>query len=480
MRRGSVIGPLILIAIGVLFLMRTLVPQIEIWGLLAVWWPVLLIGWGVLRLLEIAMNAAGSKPLPYNGVSGGEWVLIVFICIVGSTAWAVHRHSWWGMGPWRGIVADMGENYEYPLQETTTAAGKTPRVVIESFRGNVRITGSTDTAMVKVDGQKSVKTLSQKEADDANRQTPLQVLANGGQIVVRTNQDKANGRLWVSEDLEITVPKGATIEGHGIAGDFDITGIDGSVDITSDNAGVRLQDIGGDVRVQLDKSGIVRAVGVKGKAELRASRGDDLELDNITGSVTATGTWSGEVDLRNLAQAVKFEGQNVEFDAVKIPGQIRLSGSDFTGNDVTGPVRVRAQARDIQLTGFTQGLDLDVDRGDIELRPSKTGVPKMEVRVRSGDVDLAMPPQARFDLKASTDRGELRNEFGAPLQVHEADNGDSGSITGVVGNGPEVHVSTDRGTVTVRKAGPDDERAVNEKPEKPEKSGPAEGQRVEN
>ena len=39
MRRGSVIGPLILVAIGVLFLMRNVWPQIQIWDLVALWWP---------------------------------------------------------------------------------------------------------------------------------------------------------------------------------------------------------------------------------------------------------------------------------------------------------------------------------------------------------------------------------------------------------------------------------------------------------
>jgi DUF4097 and DUF4098 domain-containing protein YvlB len=452
MRRGSVIGPLILIAIGALFLTRSLWPEIPLWDLLATWWPFLLIGWGVLRLLEIAVQSAGDKPLSSNGISGGEWVLIVFICIIGSTAWAAHRHSWWTGAPWRGIVADMGENYEYGLQPATATAGKSPRVVIEAFRGNARITGVDDSA-VKVEGRKSIRSLSQKEADDANKQTPLEVLNNGGQIVVRTNQDKANGRLKLSEDLEIAVPKGATIEAHGLYGDFDVNDVDGGVDIVSDNAGVRLQNIGGDVRVQLDRSDVVRAVGVKGKVELRASRGDDVELDNIGGAVTASGTWSGEVELRSLAQAVKFEGSNFEFDAAKVPGQVRLSGSDLTGNTVVGPIRVSAQARDIQLTDFSQGLDLDVDRGDVELRPAKSGVSKMEVRVRSGDVDLALPPQAKFDLKASTDRGELRNEFGAPLEVHEAEGGNSGTIAGTAGNGPEVRITTDRGTVTVRKAG---------------------------
>ncbi|HTP86923.1 MAG TPA: DUF4097 family beta strand repeat-containing protein [Bryobacteraceae bacterium] len=453
MRKGSVIGPLVLIAIGALFLMRSLMPQIPFWDILATWWPFLLIGWGALRLVEISVQAAGGRPLPQSGVSGGEWVLVIFICIIGSTMWAAHRHSWWNGGPWRGIVSDMGENYDYGLTPATATAGKTPHIMIEAFRGNARIVG-TDDETVKVDGRKSVRSLSQKEADDADRQTPLQVIADKeGTIVVRTNQDKANGRLRVSEDLEISVPKGATIEGHGLYGDFDVTGVNGSVDITSDNAGVRLQDIGGDVRVQVDKSDVVRAVGVKGKVDMRASRGEDIELDNIQGMVTASGTWSGEVELRNLAQTVKFDGSNFSFEAVKVPGQVRLSGSDLTGNSVVGPIRLSAQARDIQLTDFTQSLDLDVDRGDIELRPAKTGVPKMEVRVRSGDVDLALPPQSKFDLKASTDRGELRNEYGAPLQVHEADNGNAGTIAGAVGNGPQVRITTDRGTVTVRKAG---------------------------
>jgi DUF4097 and DUF4098 domain-containing protein YvlB len=473
MRRGSVVGPLVLIAIGALFLTRSLWPGIPLWDMLATWWPFLLIGWGALRLVEIAVQSAGGKPLSCNGISGGEWVLVVFICIIGSTAWAAHRHSWWTGAPWRGIVADMGENYEYGLPPATTATSKTPRVVIEAFRGNARITGVDDSADVKVEGRKSIRSLSQKEADDANKQTPLEVVNNKeGTITVRTNQDKANGRLRLTEDLEISVPKGATIEGHGLYGDFDITGVNGSVDIVSDNAGVRLQDIGGDVRVQLDKSDIVRAVGVKGKVELRASRGDDVELDNIAGAVTASGTWSGEVELRNLEQAVKFEGSNFDFEAAKVPGQVRLSGSDLTGNTVVGPIRVSAQARDIQLTDFSMGLDLDVDRGDVELRPAKSGVPRMEVRVRSGDVDLALPPQAKFDLKASTDRGELRNEFGAPLEVHETEGGNGGSIAGMVGNGPPVHITTDRGTVTVRKAGADEKSAA--------KAGEPEAKKIEN
>ena len=44
-------------------------------------------------------------------------------------------------------------------------------------------------------------------------------------------------------------PKGATIEAHGRYGDFDVTDVAGNVEITSDNAGVRLQNVGGSARV---------------------------------------------------------------------------------------------------------------------------------------------------------------------------------------------------------------------------------------
>ena len=58
----------------------------------------------------------------------------------------------------------------------------------------------------------------------------------------------------------VTVPRGASIEGRGRSGDFDITDIGGGVVIASDNAGVRLNKIGGGAKVDVKRSDIVRAV----------------------------------------------------------------------------------------------------------------------------------------------------------------------------------------------------------------------------
>ncbi len=315
MRRASFVAPLLLIAVGLLFLMRNLYPDLPLLDYLAKYWPFLLIAWGALRLAEILYWAATSQPLPSRGVSGGEWVLVIFLCIFGMSVHAVHGFSsWWprtriSMG---GI--DMfGESFEYPISATKPTS-KTPRVVLESFRGNVRITGA-DTDQVQVTGHKTIRSMNQGGADRANQEASFELAGSGDQVVVRTNQDHVAGDLRVSADMELTVPKGASIEAHGRGGDFDVTGIGGHVEITSENAGVRLQDIGGDARLDLRRSDVVHASNLKGALELKAGRASDLDVQNVDGTVTIEGTYTGVVTFRNLEQAAPVDwphGNGVE------------------------------------------------------------------------------------------------------------------------------------------------------------------------
>ena len=454
MRRGSVIGPLILIGIGALFLMYILWPQIPIGDLLSRYWPFLLIVWGGLRLIEVLFWAAMSKPLPRNGVSPSEWILVFFICIIGGTAYAVHHSAgWFPAGrTWRGMIVDMGESFDYTLAEASKPCVKNCRIVIESFRGTAKITGG-DASDVKVSGRKTIRSFQQTDADQADKETQLELISQGDRIIVRTNQDRVRDSLRISDDIEITVPAGASIEAHGRNGDFDIQAVNGTVDIDSDNAGIHLENIGGNVRVETRKSDVIRAMDVKGSVDLKG-RGQDIELQNIIGQVNVNGTYVGQIQLRNLAAPLRYEDPQITMNLEKLPGQIHMGLGEFTGNNVIGPIRISGRSRDVQLTEFTQSLDLNLDRGDIELRPGKT-LPKMEVHIaRSGDIDLALPSEAKFDLKATTERGEAHNDFGTPLTVDETHRG--ATIVGVVGGGPQLRLETSRGTVTVRKASADE------------------------
>jgi DUF4097 and DUF4098 domain-containing protein YvlB len=447
MRRRSLTGPVILILIGVAFLARNLWQEVELFRLISLYWPFILIAWGVLRLIEVLVEATRSKPLPSGRLSGGEVALIILLCIIGSGMYAADRHGL-RLPPFGGPGMDVfSEHYDYRASDQKTAKGA-KRVVFENLRGNVRVNGS-DEDEVKVDSHKMIRAFNKSEADNADRQTPLEITVDGDRIVVRTNHERASSARRLSSDLEVTVPRGVSIEGRANYGDFDITDVSGGVDISSANAGVRLTNIGGSAKVDLGKSDIVRAIDVKGNVDIQG-KGNDIELENITGQVSVSGSYSGTLQFKNLAKPLHLESRNTDLRVEKLPGTITMDLGDFSASNLIGPIRLITRSKDIRIEDFTQSLELETERGDIDLRPGKVPLAKIDARSRSGNIELELPEAAKFELKASTSRGEAHNDFGSPLQT--ATEGQGASVKGKVGQGPVISITTDRGTVSVKKS----------------------------
>jgi len=450
MRRASLVAPLLLIGIGLLFLARNVFPEMQLLDYLAKYWPLLLVVWGGLRLLEILFWTVTSRPLPTHGVTSGEWVLVIFLCFAGFSLHAVRGFSSWlpGSRIELGGLDIFGENYDYPLS-AESPANKTPRVVIESFRGNARITGA-DVQTVKITGHSTIRSLDQASADRANQEAPLQLHGDPNEIHIFTSQNRVSGNTRrISADLDIVVPKGAIIEAHGRSGDFDVSGINGAIDINSDNASVRLEDIGGDVTVEVRGSDIMRAVKVKGSVELKG-RGSDIDLQDIAGTVTINGTFTGNSQLHNLAKPVRIITPYTEFSAEKV-NDMRVTLGNLNASDLTGPVRMTSsRSWDVSLANFTNSLEINLNGGDVDLRPGLLPLAKMDVHSRTGHIELALPQSAKFDLTASSSRGSVDNEFGSPLKLEPT--GRRGATLRGSNGGPSVNISTDSGQVTVRSA----------------------------
>jgi len=449
MRRGSLFAPLLLIGLGLLFLARNIYPDLPLIDYLAKYWPFLLIIWGVVRLAEVLYWHSTEKPLPSQGVSGGEWTIVIFLVVFGLSLHAARGfYTWFPPGRFTVGGLDMfGESFDYPISAEKTAS-RTVRIVIPTFRGNAHIVGSDNATTVKVVGRSSIRSMDQATADKAMKEVPFEITGDQDTITLKTNQDRISGPSRVTGELEITVPKGASIEAHGRNGDFDITGIDGSVEINSDNAGVRLDSIGGPVRIDLRRSDLIRAVNLKNSIEIKGG-GDDIDLENIQGQVTINGAYTGALQLHNLAKPLRYTGQVTELEVAQLPGDARSTRGEFTANHIVGPIRLTGRSKDVQISNFTNSLDVTIDRGDISLRPGFSPLAKMDIHTKAGAVELALPANAKFDLNASTSRGELSNEFGAPLAQESSHNG--GSIRGSNG-GPLVSIRVDRGDLTIRKA----------------------------
>jgi DUF4097 and DUF4098 domain-containing protein YvlB len=417
MRRSSLVTPLLLIGVGALLLARTLHPELPLMDYVARYWPFALIGWGVLRAAEILYWASASKPLPARGISGGDWLVIALVCLFGAGLHAARGITWSERIPFGNIEIFGGQTFDYPIQGEK-ASTLTPRVLIENFRGDVQITGG-DAATVKVTGHKTIHSFDQRSADHLDQITPLEITGDSNRMVIRMRSPGGPLRL-VSGTVEITVPKGASIEAQGRNGNARISSIEGAVNLSG--------------------------------------RGEDIDLQDIGGPVSISGGRYGSVQFRNVSKPLHFDGPQAQFSIEKLPGELRLAPGDLSGSNWSGPARVSMRSRDVQIRDFTGSLTVSVERGDIELRPMRLPLAHIEAHARSGDIRLSLPPAAQFTLDASTNNGEITNDFGSALKLDSG--GRRATLHGAVGNGPAIQIQTERGQIVVGKAVPGDATQV--------------------
>jgi DUF4097 and DUF4098 domain-containing protein YvlB len=303
-----------------------------------------------------------------------------------------------------------------------------------------------------VAGRKSVRAIDRASADKANGGSQCTVEKTGDTITVTSRSSGIQDSARVTVDLDVTVPKGASVELRGQNGDFDIGDLSGEVSVYSDNAGVRAQNLAGKLKVDTRKSDIIRATGIKGDIELKG-HGRDIELEDIQGQVSINGSYSGETTLRNVSKPVRFESSITQLHLERVPGELQLGLTTLSGSNLVGPLTVKTtKPKDIRLSDVTDSVSIDLEEGDVELTQTKLPMPRVDVRVHSGSVELALPTAAKCNLNASTNHGEISNDFDERLKQTSDDRG--ARLVGSLGGSTEVKLSTDRGGITVRKSGP--------------------------
>jgi DUF4097 and DUF4098 domain-containing protein YvlB len=446
-RPRSITGPLILVLIGVVFLLNNIWRDIPVWSLFADYWPLVLLGIGVIWLVVFVLHAspgASPPPRPMSGGGGFFWIVLIVLFAIS------FRGARNGIHIGRidaGGVSILGTDYEYDVNATSGSEGVT-RVVLDNIHGNLSLKGEDGNGDVKVTGRKTVRAFDRNDADRAHQQSQIHVERQGDLMVVRAEEPKSMRMLSVTTDLDITIPRGLNVEARGRSGDLTIEDVGGTVDISNGRGDVRLTGIGNDVKVESSRSGLVRVSDLKGNFDLEG-HGGDVQIENVQGQVTINGEYSGTLEFRALAKPLHFQSQHSDLRAEQVPGSITLDLSEMKMSNVVGPVRFQTGSRDVEISDVTNSLELTVDRGDIQVTQTKSPLPKMEIRSRNGDITLAIPERAGFELDGKTQQGEIDNEFGSPLVSESAGRGST--IKGRVGSGPQITLSTDRGKLSIKK-----------------------------
>jgi len=450
-RRRSMTGPFILIIVGIIFLLGNL--HLISWGRLGVlfahYWPLLLILWGVLKLIE--HQRAKQEGLNAPGIGAGGVFLLIVLIVAGLTASQVSRVNWSEIRNHVDIddadIPFFGSTFTFDdLPQLTQVLPAGASVKIVNDRGAVNVSESNDDR-IRVTVQKKIRAESQEEADKWNEATKPQINVSGNLVTINANTRGA-GDHPITADLNVEIPRKAAVAISSQRGDVVVTGREGAVDISSQHGDVNADDVNGNVSLNLDH-GSARLSEVSGDVSIQG-RGDDVTLTDIKGAARLNGE-IGSVKLARVGKTVGFKSARTDLEFAKLNGDLDLDSDSLRGNDLAGPLRLTTRSKDITLEGVSGDARVENANSPVELQLKSPG--NVQIDNRNGAITVGVPEKMGFKVDAHARGDEVQSDF-AELKPNNNDN--QGSVTGTVGNGAShLVLNSEHGSITIRRASPE-------------------------
>ena len=448
-RPRSFAGPFVLIVIGFVFLLSTMhvLSVGRLAHLFANYWPVLLILWGVIKIVEhMQAQRQGARA---SGIGAGGVVLIVMIVVFGLIATQLERVNWSGMrddfnfddNDFSHLFNGNTYNYDDHLEQDFPA-GASLKVI--DTRGAVSVHASDDNKITVV-VRKRVGAENQTDADKYNGETKPVITGIGGLVTVDAKADGA-GDHAVETDLDISVPRKVAVSVNSHRGDVNIAGRDGNVDISAQRSDTSVEDVTGSVKISQDK-GTVRVQQITGDVHV-GSRLNEVSVSDVKGSLQLEGEFQESVKLERIAKTVTFKSSRTDMEFSRLDGSLELDADELRADQVTGPLHLTTRSKNIRLDSVSGDVRLQDDNGSVEIAMRAVG--NVQIDNRNGTVQLSLPDKAGFRLDARVRDGEIQSDF-PELKVSNEDR--ESRASGSVGNGlSHVVINNQHEGVEIRKA----------------------------
>jgi DUF4097 and DUF4098 domain-containing protein YvlB len=441
----SILGPLFLIAIGVLALLMTL-HRINVdyfWHWYGHWWPLLLIGAGVLLAVESLLVAGQSRVR----IGGGVVLLVLLLAFVGIIA-AHNRVNWRSVGDQLQLgdnvnLAEMFGNKHQAKEQISHALPADASVVIQNGHGDVILTaGSDDHMHLTVD--KTVYSGSDREAQ--RELDALEPLITSAGNIVTVHMPSNDSHV---ADMTIALPATATAQIRVDHGDVTVSGRKAAVTVNSNQGDVELTSIAGVTQVAMHQ-GDFTGRDLQGDFAI-SGRMNDVSLSQVTGSSTLNGDFFGDVHLDHLLGPVHLHSSRTEIQAARLDGTISLSDGDVTMENALGPILVSTHAMDISLKHIRGLVTVKNSDGSIAVDVVDP-VGAMDIANQNGSVDITVPGKAKFSMQGVANDGEINSDF----KLSQTSVNDRATASGEVGGGgPLLHIVAEKGDIHLHKAGTD-------------------------
>jgi DUF4097 and DUF4098 domain-containing protein YvlB len=445
MRVPSVAGPIILISVGViaLLLITGRIDADQFWTWYGHWWPLLLIGVGLVALGEWAIDLRREHPPARR--FGSYIGIIVLLVILGCSASGWHR--FWG--PLRAQFGDnnddffnaLGEpqhDFDQPVLDTKIPANA--QIEIENPRGDISITAGDDSTELSVHAHQVAFASSDAAAKKIFDSQQAHVTVSGGAVVVKVDGN-SSGRT----NLTLTVPRSASVNVTSNHGGVTVAGLGGNVDVEVQHGDLETTAIQGHVHVRLSNHGDFSAHDIQGDVTVEGN-GGDLTLSDIHGKVDLEGDYTGDTHLERASQSVHFHSSRTDMELARLPGDLSLNGDALHITQVVGPIRVVcSRSKDIEMSQVYG--DTYIEDRDARVELDMGGSYPVEVKNLKGDVEVSLPPGAGQTVDARTHNGDIVSDF--PLAISGENDK---TMTGTIGKGgPKLVLSTEHADLRLRK-----------------------------
>jgi hypothetical protein len=450
-RRRSFAGPLVLIILGLVFLLGNLhlISWMRLGTLYAHYWPLLLILWGVIKLVEY--QQAQRDGVPTRGIGFGGACLVICIVVFGLMATQASRVHW---DEFRNNIniddSDLdnifGEtfNYDDHLEQAIPPAITTLRV--NNDHGAVRVTPSDDNK-ITVTVRKKVGADGQSDADKYNAGTKP-VITSTGTLLTLDARTQAAGNHSVQTDLDISIPRKMALQITSRHGEVSVTGRDGQVEINNQHGEVSVEDVTGNVSLTIERSS-AKVEQITGDVHIDG-RLNEVSVTDIKGSAQFDGEFQESVKLARITKSVAFKSSRTDLEFSRIDGDLDLDSDDLHADQITGPLHLTTRSKEIRLEDVSGDVRVQNEHGGIEVSMRSLG--NVQIDSRNGDINLSVPDKAGFHLDAQTRGGEIQSDF-SELKIdnneHEA------KATGTVGNGSShIVLNNEHDGIEIRKTSP--------------------------
>lgn len=459
LRRGSVLGPLLLIGAGIVFLLIH-TGRIERHAFFAAygrWWPLLLVAAGLVVLAEWMLDQYhmrhAERPQYRRTIGGGVIVLLLMLAFVGILA--EHGPFWRGQDRWffPGIRIDegaldqfFGDKHEFDqAMDVDIPAGDALTIV--NPRGDVTVDGTSDDGRVHIKEHKVVYARSDSEAEDRAQQLAPKAASVGGSM--RLSIASIDG---AHADVTMTVPPEAQITVNANHGDVHVGSIKSAVTATANHGDVDLAAITGAATVAINSGGASLTARNLGNGLTLRGHAEDITLSDVTGPVALSGDFFGTTHLEHINGEVHFHTSRTDLQLARLDGELDISGDGVTAEQVQGPVTLTTSNRNVTLERMAGDVAVTNRNGTVELTAAP-GLGNITVQDRNGSIKATLPEHAGFVLSASTSNGEIQSEFSPQgSQSSGKDDETHKSLNTTVGSGgPTVHLATANGDITIGK-----------------------------